>query len=125
MPPIPKWLDSADVVLAGVQTIAQTLGTPGAVLVLKLVNNPGATGADPLTNGRIVGLFRNAGETIWNSSGTEFADRGYLEVKITGRLLVDWMGVCPSLPAGVNAELDQNASDRTSRGCDNFALHLN
>jgi hypothetical protein len=84
MPPIPVFRDSGGTPLTANFSLpssgAATPGVPSAAVELQLYND---TGADPLI-GVLVGQFRNAGDPTFVTSGTDWADRHYVQIRITG-----------------------------------------
>lgn len=83
--PSPKFYDNADVELTAALSFADVSpGTPSTAQEVRLINNLGGTGADPLTNSRIIPLVRDVGETDFVSGGKEYADRFYVEIRVIG-----------------------------------------
>jgi hypothetical protein len=83
--PSPKWYDNLDVELAAALTFSNVSpGTPSAAQEIRLINNISGSGADPLTNARVLILVRDVGETNFVSGGKEYADRFYAELRVIG-----------------------------------------
>lgn len=83
--PSPKWYDDTNTELAAALSFADVSpGAPSTAQEIRLINNLSGTGADPLTNSRIIALVRDVGETSFVSGGKEYADRFYVEMRVIG-----------------------------------------
>ena len=80
MAPSLGWYDSSGVALTPV-SLSAIPTTPGSAVVIQLINLKDASSGDPMISARMVGLFRNVGETDFTDSGTEWADNHYLEIR--------------------------------------------
>lgn len=80
-----KWYDNLNAeIVAPVAFGTISPGTPSTPVELRLINNLGSTGSDPLTNAHVLLLARDTGETSFVSGGKEYVDRFYLEIRIVG-----------------------------------------
>ena len=81
MAPILGWYDSSDDALTSAVALTAVPTTPGSAVIIQLINLKDASSGDPLTDARLVGLFRNVGDTDFQDHGTEWADNHYLEIR--------------------------------------------
>jgi hypothetical protein len=93
MAALPEWRDDAGVLLAAAVALAGDPGTPGTAVAIQLTNDLAGAGADPISNARILPMFRMVGDTEFVAAGIEVADRRMLQIRISA-------GVGVTLPAG-------------------------
>lgn len=114
MAAVPAWYTTGGTLISTSQSLSALAGTPGTALQVQIWNNKGGAGADPLKNARLKGLFREPGQTPYESSGLEWADQRWIEARLTGGLggltisATDWKPI----GAGKFLEIPQLDNDR-------------
>jgi len=81
MAPVIGWYDSNNDPLTTI-TLTAVPTTPGSATIIQAINEKGEGSGDPLLSAQLIGLYRNVGETDFKTSGTEWADGHYVEVRI-------------------------------------------
>lgn len=107
------WYESTGTTpISSVQSISGNSGVPGSGLTLQLINDKGgAASSDPMNSARLKALFDDGSGL--RESGTEWADRQYLEARIqTGGLNTDFtLGEWTKLGTGAMMNLPILNSD--------------